>query len=339
MSGGLFQFYSPEALLLLIFAPLIWFFDHKKLRLVRFSLSSKRVVEGLTQKTLRQNLEFVPGLIKTLSFVFLVIALARPQYVNELTQVKSEGIDIVLALDTSLSMQALDMNLDSQNVTRLQAAKAVIADFVKGRQYDRIGMVVFGEQAYTQVPLTLDYDMLTGFLGLIEAGIAGNGTAIGNSLATSVKRLMKSEAESRVIILLTDGKNQGGEISPLVAADLAKEHGIKVYTIGLGSNRKYVPVLLKDTYGRMYKDVINLGGVDAELLSQIAITTGGQYFRAQTGEILQEVYAKIDTLEKTEVEIKHFQEYDERFVIYLLAAFVLYLLHWLLRQTYFFRIP
>ncbi len=339
MTGSHFQFHSPYFFLLLLLVPLLFAFDLKKIRFVRFSISARQVLPLAAKKSWRQRLEFFPTLLKSLALMAVITALARPQYVNELTQVKADGIDILLTLDTSLSMQALDMRYNLKQITRLEAVKAVVAEFVAGRSYDRIGMVVFGEVAYTQCPLTLDYDVLRGFLDLIDSGIAGNGTAIGNGLAMAVKRLSQSDAKSRIIILLTDGRSDAGQVTPASAAEAAKNLGIKVYTIGVGSDRSHVPILLKDQNGQSYQDFASVGSVDSESLKQIAEITGGQYFRAQTLEVLQEVYQKIDTLEKSEVEMKRFQIYDERFGAFLAAAVILYVLHWLLRETVFFRLP
>lgn len=338
-TGHHFQFFTPWILWLLAVAPLIFWYDHRKARLLQLPLSSKRVLKQAQSKSWKLRLEFLPALLKMLAFACFVIALARPQFADELTQVNSDGIDIMLTLDTSLSMQALDMRLNLQQITRLDAVKNVVQEFVSGRQADRIGMVIFGEVAYTQCPLTLDYDILKGFLGMIDSGIAGSGTAIGNGLATAVKRLIPSEAKSKIIILLTDGRNEAGEVSPQGAAELAAKHGIKVYTIGVGSDQNYVPILLKDQNGMLYRDVRSVGGIDTVLLKEIAEKTGGQFFRAQTVEVLQDVYKKIDTLEKSKVEMKRFQIFDERFAMILAIGVVLYVLQWVLRQTVFFRIP
>lgn len=334
-----FQFYTPQLLWLLILTPFVFWYDHRKSKLIKLPLSSTRLVAKSSQKSWRLRLEFLPALIKSLAFICFVLALARPQFSNELTQIKSDGIDIMLTMDTSLSMQALDMRREHQQITRLDALKDVIAEFVSGRQADRIGLVVFGEVAYTQCPLTLDYDILKGFLGMIDSGIAGNGTAIGNGLAMAVKRLIPSTAKSKIIILLTDGRNEAGEVSPQAAADLAQKYGIKVYTIGVGSDQNLVPILLRSQNGMLYKDVRSVGAIDTALLKQIADQTGGQFFRAQTLEILQDVYKKIDTLEKSEVEMKRYQLFDEKFALVLIVGLVLYVLQWLLRHTVFFRVP
>ena len=334
-----FQFFTPWVLWFLLLAPLVFWFDHRKARLLLLPLSSKRVLNSRSQKSWRLRLEFLPAFLKMLAFICIVVALARPQFADELTQIKSDGIDIMLTMDTSLSMQALDMRNNLQQITRLEAVKNVVQEFVSGRQADRIGLVVFGEVAYTQCPITLDYDILKGFLGMIDSGIAGSGTAIGNGLATAVKRLIPSEAKSKIIILLTDGRNEAGEISPEAATELALKYGIKVYTIGVGSDQNFVPILLKDQNGMLYKDVRSVGAIDTKLLQEIATTTGGQFFRAQTLEVLQDVYKKIDTLEKSEVEMKRFQIFDEQFGFVLILGLFLYVLQWVLRQTVFLRIP
>lgn len=333
------QFLYPIVLFLLVLAPFILWFDHKKTKLFSAPLSSKIILSSKSIFSWRQKLEFVPAFIKMLAYIMFVLALARPQHIDEYTNVKSEGIDILLAIDTSLSMQALDMRIDNQEVTRLDAVKNVVKKFIAGRLHDQIGMVVFGEKAYTQCPLTTDYTVLSGFVDMLESGMAGNGTAIGNGLATSVKRLMKSTAKSKIVILLTDGRSEAGEISPEMATQLALEQGIKVYTIGVGSNRGVVPMILKNENGLLYKDVVNVGGIDVEALKTIADVTQGQFYRAQTLESLEDVYHNIDSLEKSEVEQKKFKIAQERFDLFLIFGLFLYFIQSFLRHHTFLRVP
>jgi len=271
-----------------------------------------------------------------MAMVLLVFALARPQWGNKYTEVESEGVDIILALDTSGSMKALDLELNGREANRLDVIKSVVSSFIDGRSYDRIGMVVFGTEAYTQCPLTLDYDILRGYLDLIEIGIAGEETAIGNALATSVKRLIKSEAKSKIIILITDGENTSGAVSPLRAAELAKKHGIKVYTIAVGS-RNRVPFPQKTFFGTR-KVYVNLP-VDEETLKDIAKITSGEFFKASDTKSLSRIYETIDELEKTEVKVSEFAEYKEMYISFLTPSIVLLLLAWLLQRTVFLRIP
>lgn len=335
MTESFFQFHSPHFLLLLIAVLPLFIFDLRKLHLFRFKLGSVKIVEGAV-KTWRARFEFLMPLLRAIGLCCLIVALARPQIGNKHTEVDSEGVDIVLTLDTSGSMQALDLKLNGQEVDRLAVVKSVVADFIKGRQFDRIGMVVFGTEAYTQCPLTLDYDILLNYLDMIEIGIAGEETAIGNALATAVKRLQASEAKSKVIILLTDGANTAGAVSPNKAAEIAKENGIKVYTIAVGTKGS-APFPVKSFFGT--RKVMMPLDIDVETLSQIAKMTNGEFFQANDTEALKKIYQRIDELEKTEVKVKEFNEYEENFLEWLVPGFVLILVSWFLQNTVFLRVP
>lgn len=335
MSEDFFQFHSPEYFLLLLILLPLFIFDLKKLHLFKFGVSSADVFKK-TKRSLKSIFEFIPPLMRFFALALLVVALARPQQGNRYTEVNSEGIDIVLALDTSGSMKALDLKLNGKDANRLQVVKSVVADFVDGRAYDRIGMVVFGTQAYTQCPLTLDYDILKGYMDLIHIGIAGEETAIGNAIATSVKRLKGSKAKSRIIILLTDGENTAGSVSPLKAAELAQKAGIKIYTIAVGSSGQ-APFPVKSFFGTQ-KVMMNLS-VDTKSLQEIAKLTGGQFYQARDTEALANIYKTIDQLEKTEVKVNEFAEYHEMFIDFLIPAIILLLLAWFLQKSIFLRIP
>lgn len=265
-----------------------------------------------------------------LSMVLFVLALARPQLVFQETEVTTEGVDIILAIDTSLSMGALDFNLAGQTVNRLTAVKKVVTDFIRKQQNDRIGMVVFGEQAYTQCPLTLDSDVLVQFLDHLQLGMAGDGTAIGDGLGLSVKRLKDVPGKSKVVILLTDGRNNSGRISPEKAAEIAKTFGIKVYTIGIGT-QGLVPFPQPGIFGqRLIYVKLEL---DQETLENIANITDGRYFYAGDTEKLQEIYSEIGELEKTELKVKHYQRWTELYRYFLVPALCLLLLEVLLSVT------
>ncbi len=287
-------------------------------------------------KSLRQQVEFIPFWIRLLGLVLLLVAVARPQLANTIVDVKNDGIDIVLALDTSGSMKALDLTLDNERSDRLSVVKNVVAKFMTGRSFDRIGMVVFGDEAYTQCPLTLDYAILHGYLDLIQIGIAGEGTAIGNGIATAVKRLDGSKAKSRIIILLTDGRSNAGAVSPLAAAELAAKRGIKIYTISVGTTGN-VPYPEQTSFGT--RVVYVKLDTDDETLKAIAQKTGGQFFSASSTEMLTHVYETIGQLEKSKVEIKEFTEYQELYAWAAYPAAALLILQWLLRQRVFVRIP
>lgn len=262
---------------------------------------------------------WVSPILQWLAFTLVVLALARPQYQNTTVERNAEGIDIVLTLDISTSMKAEDLKPN-----RLEAAKNVARDFIDKRISDRIGLVVFARKSFTVVPPTLDYQLLKRLLGEVEMGTIEDGTAIGMGIATAVNRLKDSEAKSKVIILLTDGQNNSGEIDPVTAADLAASYNIKIYTIGAGT-RGTAPYPIKDPiFGDRYQNVeVN---IDEEMLTQIASMTGGSYFRATDTEKLAEVYSQIDELEKTEVEEVIYTDYEDLYARFLLPGILLLIL-------------
>lgn len=276
---------------------------------------------------------------RLVTLALLVLAMARPQTGRSLTTVTTEGVDIVLVLDTSGSMQALDLDADRpipQRRNRLAVARSVVEEFVSRRGNDQIGLVVFGAEAFTQCPLTLDHGVLATFLERVEIGVAGDATAIGSALGTAVKRLRDSEAESRVIILLTDGRNNAGAIPPVKAAEIARTFGIKVYTIGVGT-RGQAPFLVDTIFGRrvIHQNV----EIDEKSLEQIAALTGGAYFRAEDTESLARIYDRIDELEKSEITMESYMEYDERFRWFVLPAVGLLLLETVLLGTGLRKLP
>ena len=274
--------------------------------------------------------------LRTLAVILLVAALARPQAGEKETEIRTEGVDIMLCLDTSGSMQALDFNLDGRRADRLAVVKKVVRDFIEKRGNDRIGMVVFGDEAFTQCPLTMDYGVLLQFLNRLEIGMVGDSTAVGSALATCVKRLKDVPGKSKVVILLTDGRNNAGKISPVTAAELARTYHIKVYTIGVGVEGKS-PFLVDTLFGKdyMYQKV----DLDEETLREIARITGGEYFRATNTASLEKIYDKIDQLEKTEVKAKEYVAYDELFHYFAIPGLIFLLLEFLLGCTRFRKIP
>ncbi|MGM0545719.1 MAG: vWA domain-containing protein [Bacteroidota bacterium] len=322
---------NPEWLwLLLLLIPIIgyqlWKFYHKKTPSLLFSNTS-----GL--KNLSGNWRsygvWVAPLLQILAFSLIVIALARPQYKNTTVERNAEGIDIVLTLDISTSMKAEDLKPN-----RLEAAKNVAEDFISKRMSDRIGLVLFARQSFTMVPPTLDYDMLKNLLADVEMGVVEDGTAIGMGMATAVNRLKDSNAESKVIILLTDGQNNAGEIDPVTAADLALSHDVKVYTIGAGT-RGTAPYPVRDpVFGDRYQNIeVN---IDEDMLTQIAEMTGGAYFRATDTERLQEIYNEIDELEKTEIEEVVYTDVEDLYARFLLPGILLLMLS-LISEQFIFR--
>lgn len=262
---------------------------------------------------------WITPLLQWLAFTLIVIAIARPQYQNTTVERNAEGIDIVLTLDISTSMKAEDLEPN-----RLEAAKEVAEDFINKRVSDRIGLVLFARQSFTMVPPTLDYELLRDMLGEVEMGIVEDGTAIGMGIATAVNRLKESNAESKVIILLTDGQNNAGEIDPVTAADLALSYDIKIYTIGAGT-RGTAPYPVQDPiFGNRYQNVEV--DIDEEMLKQIADMTDGQYFRATDTESLQDIYDQIDELEKTEIEEVIYTDYQDLYPRFLLPGILLLVL-------------
>lgn len=267
-------------------------------------------------------------LLQWIAFALVVIALARPQYQNTTVERNAEGVDIVLTLDISTSMKAEDLEPN-----RLQAAKDVAENFINKRISDRIGLVLFARQSFTMVPPTLDYELLKRLLNEVEMGVVEDGTAIGMGIATAVNRLKESEAESKIIILLTDGQNNSGEIDPVTAADLARSFDIKIYTIGAGS-RGTAPYPIKDpVFGNRYQNIEV--DIDEEMLTQIADMTGGSYFRATDTEKLQEIYTQIDELEKTEIEEVIYTDYEDLYPRFLLPGIFLLILALVSKQFLF----
>lgn len=275
----------------------------------------------------------VLGILRTLGVLALIVALAGPRLANDREVVRGEGIDIVLALDISGSMRALDFEPDD----RLAIAKRTIRDFVAGRTQDRIGLVVFAAKAFTQCPLTLDYDVLVRFLDEVDVGLIEDGTAIGLGMATGVKRLARSEAKSKVLVLLTDGVNNVTTVDPLTSAEAARALGVKVYTIGVGKEGLAPYPVDHPILGRRYTQIETR--IDEELLQQVSDLTGGQYFRAQTGEGLARIFETIDALEKTEIETEVFTNYQSRVVWWIVPGLLLLMLESLLAATLYRVLP
>ena len=328
------QFASPHYLwLLTLLAPMTAYYVWRTMQggaAIRIS-----TVAGVLHapKTVRHYLRHLPFALRAAAFALLVVALARPQDIEQNVRTNTEGIDIVLAIDVSASMLARDFRPD-----RITAAKEVAGSFVADRYGDRIGLVVFAAEAFTQSPLTTDQSTLQTLLARIRSGlIDDSGTAIGNGLATAINRLRESEAKSKVIILLTDGINNRGEIAPMTAAEIARAQGIRVYTIGVGS-RGTAPYPAVDMFGNM--TFINQKvEIDERTLTEIARLTGGRYFRATDKEKLQAIYDEINQLEKSRVEVTERITYHELFLGWVLAALALLTAELLLSNLVLKRIP
>ncbi len=289
-------------------------------------LSNLEWTKGL-KTNLKTRFRHIPFAFRMIAISLLIIVMARPQIFTKQKHTNIEGIDIILALDVSGSMRAMDLKPN-----RLEAAKEVAIQFIDGRQNDRIGLVIFSGEAFTQCPLTTDHNVLKSLFTPIESGMIKDGTAIGDGLATAINRIKDSEAISRVIILLTDGVQNSGSIDPISAANIAKEYGIRVYTIGAGS-KGTAPMPVITNFGEQVMDVeVN---IDEEILQRIASTTDGKYFRATSNKSLEKVYAEIDQLEKSKIDVNIFQNKSEEFLGFAIAAFILLLLELLLRLTVF----
>jgi Ca-activated chloride channel family protein len=269
--------------------------------------------------------------LRVVAFVLITIALARPQSSSSHSDVNVEGIDIVMAMDISGSMLAQDFTPN-----RIEAAKEVGIDFIKGRPDDRIGLVVFSGESFTQCPLTTDHTVLIDLYKELHSGMIDDGTALGDGLATAVNRLKESKTFSKVIILLTDGVNNMGSVDPVSAAEIAKLYGVRVYTIGVGTHG-YAPIPVQTPFGVQIQNMEVQ--IDEPLLERIAQMTGGKYFRAINRSALVEIYKEIDRMEKSKIDVTEFRKKSEEFMPWALAGMVLLLLELLLRYTVFRRLP
>ena len=324
-------FAQPYQFILLGLVPIvIWIYmNNYQTRQAALVVSTTSTFPGVpTWKTALRHLPFI---FRMIAFVFLVIALARPQVRNEEHKVTGEGVDIILTIDVSGSMLAQDFSPN-----RMEAAKEVAANFVDSRPTDRIGLVIFSGESFTLSPATTDKNVLKAQIYNIRSGLLEDGTAIGSGLATSVDRLRSSKSKSKVVILLTDGENNGGMIDPNTAMEIAKAEGVKVYTIGLGTEG-YAPVPQQVGGGIvMQREKVN---IDEKLLKQIADETGGRYFRAKDNESLRNIYNEIDQLEKSKIESTTVANYTEKFLPFVIIAGICILLELLLRLTVLKKFP
>jgi Ca-activated chloride channel family protein len=325
-----YEYVNPEYFWLFLLLPLVivWYFFKRKKQVATLRMSS---LKGFQDNSFLPKLKPLLFVLRLLAMSAIIIALARPRTVDVSSRTKTnKGIDIVMAIDISASMLAKDLKPN-----RLDALKDVASEFIKGRPSDRIGLVLYAGESYTKTPITSDKSIVLGSLKDVnyDDRVAG-GTAIGMGLATSVNRLKDSKAKSKVIILLTDGVNNSGTIDPKIASELALNFGIKVYTIGLGTNGTALsPVGLRPN-GSFVFDRVKVE-IDETLLKEIAKATGGKYFRATNNKKLQQIYAEINKLEKTEVEEFKFYNYDEKFRFFVLLGLGFFMLELLLRFTLF----
>jgi Ca-activated chloride channel family protein len=326
------RFANPEYLFLLLAIPamIYWYWKKYRRQIAELQMPTLEVFHA-GPRSWRQRLRHLLFVFRLLAFGLLTVALARPQSASRGENVSTEGIDIVLASDISGSMLAEDFRPN-----RIEASKRVAADFIDGRPNDRIGLVIFSGESFTQCPLTIDHGVLKNLLAQVKSGMVEDGTAIGMGLATSVSRLKESRAKSKVVILLTDGVNNRGSIDPLTAAAIAQTFGVRVYTIGVGTIGM-APYPVQTPFGTQYQNVPV--EIDEQLLQKIADQTGGKYFRATDNHSLKAIYDEIDTMEKTKIEVTQFRRYSEEFYAPAMAGGGLLLLEVLLGLTIFRKFP
>ncbi|MBK8518585.1 MAG: VWA domain-containing protein [Saprospiraceae bacterium] len=323
------HFASPYWILGLILIPLMiwWQFFACKNQIPVLKISDLRSLIGV--KGWKEKVFTYLPLLKILAFTAFIFALARPQLSLTEEKVRAEGIDIMMVMDLSSSMLSKDFDPD-----RLEVSKMVAKEFVSKRKYDRIGLVVFSGEAFTQCPLTTDHNIVTDFLTSLQVGMLQDGTAIGMGLATAVNRLKDSQAKSKIIILLTDGVNNSGYINPVTAAEIAREFKVKVYTIAVGSVGQAMSPVNRLNNGEYMFGMANVE-IDTELLKQISDMTDAKYFRAIDRKSLENIYSEIDKLEKTEIEVNVYKRYKDKYGIILLFGLGLIVFYWTLGQTLF----
>ncbi len=328
-----YTFLHPYWLGMLVLLPALAYWKYRigKNKTVRIALPTLAAFGNI--RGVRTRLYPVVNVLRYLGLAALVIAMARPQLTLKEEVVRAEGIDIFLVMDLSSSMLARDFDPN-----RLEVSKRVAAEFVDKRPHDRIGLAVFAGESFTQCPLTSDHRVVKDFLVTLECGILEDGTAIGMGLAAAVNRLTDSKAESKVIILLTDGVNNTGYIDPMTAAEIAKEYNVRVYTVGVGTRGDALAPMRRRDDGRYIFGMARVE-IDEKLLGQIASSTGGQYFRATSAESLENIYAEIDQLEKTEMEVTTFKRYSEEYVPWLLWGLGLLITVVFMDWTVFRKLP
>ncbi len=341
------RFESPLALLLLVFLPLI--LSPEVLRRLFLRKSTHRSTTGSFSHAVPFSLAALPisyrskirgpilGILLGLSYFLFVIALARPQFGSSFSEVEDSGRDIMLTLDLSGSMSAVDFSIDGKRVNRLTALKHVVKQFIDERKGDRMGLVVFGDQVFTQCPLTTDHEALKSFVDAMEVAMAGERTAIGDALAISAKRVRDIPGESKVIVLVTDGSSNSGAMPPIEAARLAKKLGIKIHAVGIGSDG-YAPMPAVDLFGRQVLQNVQVE-YDEETLKTIASATNGHYFNAKDTAGLKEVYAEINKLEERKENSYQFIAWEEKYFPFLLLGIILFAISEILQATVFLRIP
>ena len=331
-----YHFAHPWLLLLLLLLPPLALLAGARghAPAVTFSSLAPLRASGKVRRAKRGNILLS---LLLLGLALLIVALARPQLGRTLSRVQASGIDIVLAIDVSRSMMAEDLSIGNQRANRLEAVKSVTQKFIEARPNDRIGILCFAGRPYLVSPLTLDHDWLQQNLERVRIGLVEDGTAIGSAIASASNRLKDKEAKSKIVVLLTDGDNNSGKVTPATAAEAAKALGIKVYTVGAGP-RGYAPVPVQDMFGRTVYQNVKVE-VDEKTLTQIATVTDAKYFRATDGKSLEEIFEQIDKLEKSTVELDQYKQYRELFAWFLTPGFALIALEVLLGQTIWRKLP
>ncbi len=331
----MFRFASPLFLLLLLCVAIVLFLRIRRKGVNPIRVSSLKDMDTIPV-SLMVRFSRIIIFFKIIALVLLITALARPQWGDKKINITTEGVNIILALDLSESMRALDFKKDDKIVTRLEAVKTVVRDFIMEREGDRIGMVVFGSNAFTQLPLTRDYNTIAFILDRLEIGAAGPKTAIGDAIGISLKRLEDIESKSNIIILLTDGKSNSGELAWQDAIKIAQDRKVKIYTIGVGTKGE-APFLVDGLFGKRY--VYQQVDVDLEALKKIAGQTSGSFFEAEDLNSLGQIYTMINNLEKTKVDVEKWVEYKELYPGFLYAGLALFMIYIVLTNTRFLRIP
>ncbi len=326
------KFAYPEMFWLMLVVPVMFYlhFWRENSRVADFRFPSVAALAGLN-KSWRVRLRHLPFFLRIFTVALLIVVLARPQVFDREVNKSVEGIDIMLCIDTSTSMLAEDLKPN-----RVEAAKSVAADFVNGRMSDRIGVVPFAAVSFTQCPLTTDYGVVTSLIKELKTGMVEDGTAIGMALATSLNRLRESEAKSKVVVLLTDGQNNRGEIDPVTAAQAAQALNIKVYTVAVGTQGT-APYPVETVFGKRYQQVPVT--IDEPMMKQIAELTGGKYFRATDEKKLAKIYEEIDRLERTEVNVEEYRRVAEVFHPWLWGALICMSLEFLLAMLGLRKLP
>lgn len=332
----MFIFRDPIIILLILLIPPVVLYFLSRKSGPTFTFSSKELIDGF-KPTMRTRFSKIPLFFRGAAFVLIILALARPQSMSEGTKTISEGVDIVLVLDTSTSMLAEDFRLGATRLNRFDVVRDVVKEFVQKRKDDRIGMVAFAGRAYTVSPLTTDYGWLNENLDRVSIGMIEDATAVGSAIASACNRLRTSKTKSKIIILLTDGVNNAGTISPLTAAEAARALGVKIYTICVGT-KGLVPYPFRDVYGRKVYQNIPIE-IDEDVLKKIASVTGGKYYLASDTETLRRIYDDINKLEKTKIEHLGYREYSELFYYFLIPGLILLLLEIILSNTVFMKVP